>query len=118
MAAGLTAYRSGLAAEDAVWRHYARRGYALAARRWRSKAGEIDLITRKDGMVIFTEVKHARDFATAAARLGPRQLGRIVRSAEAYLADEPRALDTVARIDVALVDGSGRIEIIENATAA
>lgn len=115
---GAISYHSGLAAEDCVRRDYASRGYTLAAQRWRSEAGEIDLIARKDGVVVFIEVKRARDFGTAAARLGPRQLGRIVRSAEAYLAVEAGGLDAEARIDVALVDGAGRIEIIENATAA
>ncbi len=117
-ARGATSHHAGLAAEDCVWRDYAARGHALVARRWRSGAGEIDLITRKDGAVIFIEVKRARDFVTAAERLGPRQLGRIMRSAEVFLAGEPGGLDTDARIDVALVDGRGRIQIIENAADA
>ena len=123
---GRTSYHAGGVAEDGVWQDYMRRGHTLAARRWRpaggqrshAGAGEIDLIARKDGMVIFVEVKRARDFATAAARLGGRQMARIARSAEAFLGGEPQGTDTPARFDVALVDGTGRIEIIENAFAA
>ena len=115
---GAVSYHAGLAAEDGVWRDYRARGHTLAARRWRCRAGEIDLITHKDGMVVFTEVKRARDFATAGARLGERQLARIALAAETYLGGAPGGTDTPARIDVAFVDGAGRVEIIENVYTA
>lgn len=115
---GATAYASGLAAEDSVWDDYLDRGHELAARRWRCGAGEIDLIARKNGEVIFIEVKKARDFAQAAARLGARQMRRIALAAEAFLGGEPLGTNTPARFDVALVDGQGRMEILENAFGA
>ena len=111
---GTVAFHGGVAAEEAVARLYERSGHGIAARRWRSPAGEIDLIARKDGGVVFVEVKRARDIARAAERLGARQIGRILRAAEHFLAGEPAGADSAARIDVALVDGSGRIEVIEN----
>ncbi len=112
---GTVAFHGGMAAEEAVARHYERTGHEIAARRWRSPAGEIDLIARKDGGVVFVEVKRARDVARAAERLGPRQVGRILQAAEHFLAGEPAGADSPSRIDVALVDGTGRIEVIENA---
>ncbi len=112
---GAVSYYGGEAAEDAVARHYEETGHELAARRWRSPAGEIDLILRKDGEVVFVEVKRARDLAIAAERLGARQIGRILQAAEAFLGGEPGGTDTPSRIDVALVDGTGRIAVIENA---
>ncbi len=115
---GAASYHGGVAAEDAVARCYADRGYAVAARRWRSAAGEIDLILRRDGAVVFVEVKRARDFAAAAERLGPRQVGRLLRAAEMFLGGEPAGTDTEARFDVALVDGTGRVEIRENVLSA
>ncbi len=115
---GSLAYHSGLAAEESVARHYAATGHDIAARRWRSKAGEIDLITRKDGNVIFVEVKKSRDFDSAAMMLRPRQIARIYASAEAFLANEPNGLDSLARFDVALVNRYGEISIIENAICA
>lgn len=114
---GALGYHAGAAAEDAVARHYRETGHEIAARRWRSAAGEIDLIARKDGVVVFVEVKRARDPARAAERLSARQLGRIQRAAELYLGAEPGGTDSPARIDVALVDGAGRITVIENASA-
>ena len=115
---GTVSYHGGFAAEDAVALLYERSGHEVVARRWRSTAGEIDLVMRKGGEVVFVEVKRAPDIARAAERLGARQLRRIFQAAELFLGGEPRGTDTPSRVDVALVDGIGRIEVIENASAA
>jgi putative endonuclease len=115
---GMTSYQSGLAAEESVVRFYQQKGHQIAARRWRSKAGEIDLIARKDGNVIFVEVKKSRSFDAAAHMLNPRQIARIYNSAAVFLDGEPAGQDSEARFDVALVDGRGAISIVENAICA
>ncbi len=115
---GARSYHAGLSAEAAVARHYERGGRQIAATRWRSAAGEIDLVARDGAEVIFIEVKQSRSHAEAALHLSPRQMARISASASVFLAGEPAGQDTAARFDVALVDGQGRIEIIENAFAA
>jgi putative endonuclease len=115
---GARSFHAGRAAEAAVARHYADQGREIAASRWRSEAGEIDLIARDGAEVIFVEVKQSRSHAEAAEHLSARQMARIYASASAFLAGEPRGQDTPARFDVALVDGQGRIEIVENAFAA
>jgi len=115
---GAVSYHSGLAAEDSVARHYTSKGHEIAAQRWRSSAGEIDLIAKKDGNVIFIEVKKSRDFGRAAQMLSRRQMTRIFHSAEVYLGQEPNGLDSDARFDVALVNGQGDISIIENVYCA
>lgn len=112
---GYNSYRAGIAAEDGVAEHYVRRGCRVAARRWRSPAGEIDLIARDGDAVVFVEVKRARDFSSAATRLGARQIARLMQAAEMFLGGEPAGTRTEARFDVALVDGAGRVAILENA---
>tara|TARA_R110002124_G_scaffold159265_2_gene326433 strand:- start:1041 stop:1394 length:354 start_codon:yes stop_codon:yes gene_type:complete len=112
---GLVSYRAGLAAEESVMRLYQRAGYRVAAARWRCEGGEIDLIIRDGASVVFVEVKKAATHAEAALRLTARQMGRIYRSAGQFLASEPAGLDTDSRFDVALVDASGQIELLENA---
>ena len=112
---GYVSYRAGLSAEDGVEAHYARSGHETVARRWRCAAGEIDLIVRDGETLVFVEVKRAKSFETAAARLGARQFDRIYRAASAFLSGEPRGQDTDTRFDVALVDGSGALRVIENA---
>lgn len=116
---GAVSYRAGLAAEEAVARRYAGRGDRVAARRWRGQSGEIDLVVRDSaGNLVFIEVKQSRSHADAAMHLGERQMRRIWSAASEFLAGEPSGQDTPARFDVALVDGQGRIEVIENAFAA
>ncbi|PQO24645.1 hypothetical protein C2I36_02075 [Rhodobacteraceae bacterium WD3A24] len=112
---GATGHRAGLAAEAAVAAHYGRSGRAIVARRWRGAGGEIDLIAREPGRVVFIEVKKSGNFARALERLGGRQARRIRAAAAEFLAGEAAGLDTEARFDVALVDGMGRVEIVENA---
>lgn len=109
------AYLSGAAAEDSVAADFVRRGMAVVARRWRGAAGEIDMICRHGQVTVFVEVKSAASFEAAAQSLGPRQIARIRAAASEYVAGLPAGQDSEMRFDVALVDGFGRIEVLENA---
>jgi putative endonuclease len=115
---GARSYHAGLAAEDQVAQHYMRSGRVIAARRWRGQAGEIDLIARDGAVVIFIEVKQSRSHAFAVEHLTQRQFARIYRAAEEFLGGEPAGELTEVRFDVALVNSTGQIEIIENAYPA
>lgn len=115
---GAVSYQAGLAAESAVEKFYTRSGRAVCARRWRGSGGEIDLIARDGAEVIFIEVKQSATHAQAAEHLTSRQMARIYASASEFIAGEPGGQLTAVRFDVALVDGAGVIEIVENAFAA
>lgn len=114
---GALAHQAGRLAEAQVARHYAGRGLSLLATRWRGQGGEIDLILADGAGVVFVEVKRARDLEAAALRLGPRQIARLQAAAEEFLGTRPAGLATPARFDLALVDGQGRVRVIENALA-
>lgn len=111
---GSLSYHAGLSAEETVALHYERKGLTIAARRWRGLGGEIDVIARDGAKVIFVEVKKSRDFARAAEHLTYNQYQRIWATAGEFLADEPAGQDTDVRLDLAMVDGTGRVEVIEN----
>lgn len=115
---GARSYHAGLAAEDQVATLYGRSGRPVCARRWRGSQGEIDIVARDGDSVIFIEVKQSRTHAQAAEHLSRWQMDRIYGAASEFLAGEPRGQLTDVRFDVALVDGMGRIEILENAFAA
>ena len=115
---GARSYLAGLAAEDQVATLYGRTGRAVCARRWRGSEGEIDLIARDGAEVIFIEVKHSKTHAQAAEHLSARQMARIYGAASEFIGGEPAGQLTPVRFDVALVDGRGQIEILENAFAA
>jgi len=117
-ARGLRSHHAGMAAEDQVARVYDRGGMAVCARRWRCPSGEIDIVARDGDRVIFVEVKQSRTHDEAASHLTPWQMARLWNAASEFLAGEPGGQLTEVRIDVALVDGAGRIEIMENAYAA
>lgn len=112
---GRRANLSGAAAERIVAQAYDRRGADLLETRWRGKGGEIDLIFLDAGVYVFCEVKAARSFDAAAARLRPAQMRRIHAAASEYLEFTPHGQLSEVRFDLALVDGAGRAEIIENA---
>ncbi|MBY6201353.1 YraN family protein [Maritalea mobilis] len=108
-------FHAGQAAEEQVARRYERDGHRILSRRWRGPLGEIDLIAEKDGETVFVEVKSAADFSKAAQSLTRRQIDRLLRSAEHYIGALPTGSLTPMRFDVALVDRSGRMEILPNA---
>jgi putative endonuclease len=114
---GAQSYHAGRCAEEAVARHYQSSGRSIAAARWRCAHGEIDLIARDGDEVVFIEVKQSRSHAEAALHLSARQIGRIVDAASVFLGGEPLGQATPVRFDLAMVDGMGRIEVLEGAFA-
>jgi putative endonuclease len=109
---------AGRQAEAGVAARYERCGAQVVARRWRGAGGEIDLVLRMAGTVVFVEVKQARDHARAAESLRPQQVRRLIAAAEEYVGDAPAGSLTEVRFDVALVDDRGAVSVIENAFAA
>lgn len=115
---GVISYLAGASAEQQVAAHYARKGMPVIAQRWRGRGGEIDLVAQDGDGLVFIEVKKSRSHARAAERLSLRQIQRLFDAAGEYMAAFCAGRAVNARFDVALVDGVGRIEIIENALVA
>jgi putative endonuclease len=78
-------------------------GWRILARRFRSPAGEIDIVARRGRTVAFIEVKARADAGTAAESIAPRQRQRIVRAAEHFLKTRPQHASAALRFDVMLV---------------
>ena len=112
---GITSYYAGLSAEATVERTYCATGAKLLESRWRGEAGEIDQIYRIADGFVFVEVKKSRDFARAARAFGARQAQRIMRAATEYVGTQPDGQLSNMRFDVALVNGTGAVQVIENA---
>jgi putative endonuclease len=115
---GKIAYLAVANAENQVAADYARRGHRLAARRWRGKAGEIDLIFSDGADIVFVEVKKAHNFSVASWRISSRQQQRICLAAEEYLGTQPKGSLTPMRVDAAFVNGRGEVQILENVIGA
>ncbi len=94
------------------------KGYRIAAQRWKSPAGEIDLIARRGLAVAFVEVKARSSADEALASVGPHQRRRIVAAARHWLAANPDAADCDCRFDIILVTPYQWPQHITNAYAA
>ncbi len=97
------AWRYGRLAEILAAWHLRLRGYRVLARGYRTRAGEIDIVARRGGTLAFVEVKARQDERTAADALRPRQSGRIVRAAQAFVQSHPAHGGCDLRFDVMLV---------------
>ena len=114
---GKLSYHSGQAAELQVARHYEGDGWRVLDHRFKSAAGEIDLVLRHQHTVLFVEVKSARTHDIAASRISLQQIARINQSAKIFVAEHLSGQNFEMRLDAALMDQKGEIQIIPNALA-
>ena len=103
----------GDAGEDAVVAHYVAAGFEIAARNWRVREGELDVIARRGALVVFCEVKTRRSaaFGEPFEAVTPRKQARIRQLAVQWLSTE-RMRASELRFDVASVRPNGRGEWI------
>jgi putative endonuclease len=105
--------------EDRAAAWYLERGYEVLDRNWRCREGELDLIARSGGTVVFCEVKarSGSQFGAPAEAVGPSKQARIRRLAARWLREHRQGLrvrPTVVRFDVAAIL-DGRIDVLEGA---
>lgn len=79
------------------------KGYRILDRRWRCRAGEIDIVARRGTTLALVEVKARSDTAAAAFAIDARGRARLARAAEAYLGARPGLAALHLRFDVVLV---------------
>ena len=79
------------------------KGYRILQRRFRCRAGEIDVVACRGNRVAFVEVKERKSSMEAAWAVTPRQQARIARAAEAWLASRPPQRDFEISFDVILI---------------
>jgi putative endonuclease len=113
--------RLGAAAEERAAQLLRQAGYAIVARNFRCRMGELDLIARRGGLLIIAEVRlrSSAGFGGAAASISAAKRARIVRTARYLLMRQPRLANLAVRFDTLLLStSSGPIEWIEGAFAA
>ena len=111
--------KTGRLAETAAAAYLARKGLVLIRANYRCRMGEIDLVLRDRGSIVFTEVRlrTGARFGGAAESIDARKRARIVAAARHFLAGSP---DQPCRFDVVLLDAlePPRIEWIRDAFSA
>ncbi len=95
--------RAGRSAETvaALWLRL--KGYRIEGRRVRTPAGEIDIVARRRGLLVFVEVKARLHYEKALEAVTPRQQQRIERAAVWYTGHRSRGVCTGMRFDVIAV---------------
>ena len=108
--------------EDEAVKHLKKNRYIVLERNFNVHGGEIDIIAKKDGYIVFVEVKTRTtdDYGGGIEAVNYTKQQRMIKAAETYLLKHQ---DTPARFDVIVVNGhmkdkklkKDKIEHIENA---
>lgn len=83
-------HRSGHSAELIAAAYLIARGHRILARRFKTGAGEIDLITLKAGRVGFVEVKRRATLGDCEASITPKLRQRVRAAANLWMAKNAR----------------------------
>ena len=96
----------GKTGEDLAAAELERRGYAVLARRYRTRHGEIDIVARDEDTLVFVEVKvkATAECGTAAEAVTRHKQRRVASMAAEYLA-RTSCSDVACRFDVVAIDG-------------
>jgi putative endonuclease len=109
----------GKMGEDLACAELSRRGYAILARRYRTRFGEIDIVARQGDTTVFVEVKARAggEFGGGAAAVTAWKQRRITSMAIDYLSrhdlhNRPSRFDVVT---IDMRDGEARVEVYPHA---
>jgi len=110
---------SGKTAEFIALQYLRLKGYHLVAHNYitgrGTGAGEVDIIVVNQDTIVFVEVKKRQSLEKAAYSITSKQMQRIRKGAEAFLANHQEFKDFNVRFDAVLVQPMFKIEHIENA---
>ena len=112
----------GKVGEDLACAELSRRGYELLVRRYRTRFGEIDIVARHRGAIVFVEVKAraGTSFGDGAAAVTAGKQHRIGQMAVDFLSRR-RLTNQPCRFDVVAISfdrGLPRVDVYENAFEA
>ena len=93
--------------EELAVRELTARGYAILARRYRTRHGEIDIIAEHQGTLVFVEVRAraTAEFGRAAETVTAAKRRKVTAMAVDYLARH-RITNRPCRFDVVAIDGA------------
>ena len=104
----------GKTGEDLACQELERRGYAIVARRYRQRGGELDIIARDGTTIVFVEVKarEGRAFGEASEAVTAQKRRTITRLALDYLMRH-RLTNCPCRFDVVSIHFDAGTPVIE-----
>ena len=102
--------QKGLEGETLALEYLEQQGLALVQRNYRCKLGEIDLIMRDKGTLIFVEVKLRKSdtFGSAAAMVTHAKQKKLLKAARHFMMCHPATAQYTIRFDVVGITQSKR----------
>jgi putative endonuclease len=110
----LSSYKKGINAEMIVATYLMRHGYGIIKHRYKTQFGEIDIIARKEKLILFIEVKNRKSTSDREI-ISNHQKKRCCDAAAHFLASHQQFLSFAMRFDCFFIDRYGKLEHIENA---
>ncbi len=111
--------QTGKLGEELAVQYLKREGYRIVETNYRCPFGEVDVVAREGGGIVFVEVKSRRSdqYGAPQTAVGKKKQETISKIAQYYLKEKhlqncPARFDVVA---VRIMPGGSRIELIRNA---
>ncbi|MBX0327296.1 YraN family protein [Oscillochloris sp. ZM17-4] len=108
--------------ESAARAHLLRAGYTILTSNWRCRIGEIDLVARQGGQLVFVEVRTRRADGPVPPEesLSPTKRRRLLALADAYMSEADLSPETPCRIDLIaiIIDRAGRVARLDHIVSA
>lgn len=104
---GVLAHAQGTRGEDTATQYMEGMGYAILARNFRTRFGEIDIVARDGETIVFVEVKRREtgDHGGAVEFVNPAKMRKVVSAARLFAAKN-RLSDHLIRFDVIAIEGN------------
>ena len=99
----IRAFRLGLSAESRAALLLIAKAYRILARHWKTPFGQIDIVARRRGVLVFVEVKARERIDDAVEAVAKRNKRRIVSAAELWHARHPDHANGEIRFDTIVV---------------
>ncbi|QFR50233.1 YraN family protein [Sulfurimonas lithotrophica] len=105
--------KKGDIAEELAAKYLYDHGHEIVDRNFYSRFGEIDIISIKDEVLHFIEVKSAEDYEKAIQNITPTKLSRLIKTGDIYMKKNSLDLNYVYDAIVVVQDD---ISYVENIT--
>ncbi len=91
------------------------KGYQILAERYKTKAGEIDLVALKKTDLVFVEVKQRQTIKEAQEALTYTNRKRVTQAAEIFVSRSPKLQNKAIRFDAICASSNWKIRHIKDA---
>lgn len=113
----------GREAEEHAAQYLLKKGYLIVERNWRCRSGELDIIAKKNGMLVIVEVRsrssRSMGFGTPAESMTPRKIRQVRDTAAVYLLQHGASTSNVRFDLIGIVLGPDmKVESLEHYIAS